>query len=189
MTPEAIAQTLAELFNTADVQAIAPGSWQIDTPTYRLLILLSEDDSWLRLLLPIVPLREAQPFLAQFLEANFDDTQQVRYALYDDVVWAVYQHNSSTLTKEDFSSAIARLITLYEAGLNDVFNRLIENRVRKIVQAAKQQGQSLEATMQNLERFYAEGLLGEVNQTVEAREEVLAAWKRQLERLWNEVGI
>jgi hypothetical protein len=93
------------------------------------------------------------------------------------------------LTKEDLSSAIARLISLYEAGLNDVFNRLIEKRVRQIVQAAKQQGQSLEATMQNLERFYAEGLLGEVNQTVEAREEVLAAWKRQLERLWNEVGI
>jgi len=56
------------------------------------------------------------------------------------------------------------------------------------VQAAKQQGQSLEATMQNLERFYAEGLLGEINQTVESREEVLAAWKRQLERLWNEVN-
>ena len=187
MTPETIAQTLAELFSTADVQAIAPGSWQVDTPTYRLLVLLSNDDSWLRVLLPIVPLREAQAFLAQFLEANFDDTQEVRYALYDDVVWAVYQHNSSTLTKEDLSSAIARLISLYEAGLNDVFSRLIEVRVRQIVQAAKQQGQSLEATMQNLDRFYAEGLLGEVNQTVEAREEVLAAWKRQLERLWNEV--
>lgn len=187
MTPEAIAQTLSDLFSKADLQAIAPGSWQVDTPTYRLLVLLSEDHSWLRVLLPIVPLHEAQAFLAQFLEANFDDTQEVRYALYDGVIWAVYQHNSSTLTTEDLSSAIARLISLYEAGLNDVFNRLIENRVRQIVQAAKQQGQSLEATMQNLERFYAEGLLGEVNQTVEAREEVLAAWKRQLERLWNEV--
>ncbi|MBD2345011.1 hypothetical protein [Anabaena subtropica] len=188
MTPEIIAEILAELFSTADVQAIAPGSWQVDTSTFRLLVLLSEDSSWLRVLLPIVPLQEAQAFLAQFLEANFDDTQEVRYALYDGVIWAVYQHNSSTLTSDDLSSAISRLISLYEAGLNDVFNRLIESRVRQIVQAAKQQGQSLEATMQNLERFYAEGLLGEVNQTIEAREEVLAAWKRQLERLWNEVN-
>ncbi len=52
--------------------------------------------------------------------------------------------------------------------------------------AAKQQGQSLQATMQTLERFYAEGLLGEIEQTSEAQAEVIAAWQRQLERLWNE---
>ncbi len=40
--------------------------------------------------------------------------------------------------------------------------------------------------MQSLERFYAEGMMGEINQTPEAREEVLTAWRRQLERLWNE---
>ena len=43
--------------------------------------------------------------------------------------------------------------------------------------------------MQNLERFYAEGLLGEINQTSESREQVLTAWQRQLERLWDEIDI
>ncbi|AFY45936.1 protein of unknown function (DUF1821) [Nostoc sp. PCC 7524] len=189
MTPEEIAATLTDLFGTANVEKIAPGSWQIDTPTFRLLILLSEDHSWLRVLLPIVPATEAQPFLAQFLEANFDDTQEVRYALYDGVIWGVYQHHSGSLVSADLSNAIARLVSLHDAGLNDVFNRLLESRVRQIIQAAKQQGQSLQATMQNLERFYAEGLLGEINQTPQAREEVLAAWQRQLERLWHEVNI
>lgn len=196
MKPEEIAETLTELFGTADVQAIAsggeqpnpPGSWQIDKTTFRLLVLLSDDHSWLRVLLPIVPLQEAQPFLTQFLEANFDDTQEVHYALYEGVIWGVYQHNSSSLTSDDLRGAIARLISLHEAGLNDVFNRLIENRVRQIIQAAKQQGQSLEATMQNLDRFYTEGMLGEIDQTTQAREQVLAAWQRQLERLWNEVN-
>ncbi|QLE55085.1 hypothetical protein [Nostoc sp. TCL26-01] len=188
MKPEEIAEILAELFGTADVQAIAPGSWQIDKLTFRLLVLLSEDHNWLRVLLPIVPLQEAQSFLTQFLEANFDDTQEVRYALYDEVIWAVYQHSSISLTSDDLRGAIARLVSLHEVGLNEVFNRLIETRVRQIIQAAKQQGQSLEATMQNLERFYAEGMLGELNQTAQAREEVLAAWQRQLERLWNEVS-
>ncbi|MEA5581406.1 hypothetical protein VB620_08655 [Nodularia harveyana UHCC-0300] len=189
MTPEEIAGTLNKLFNVSEIQAIAPGSWQIDTASFRLLILLSEDYTWLRILLPIIPVSEAQPFLAQFLEANFDHTQEVRYALFDGVIWAVYHHSRETLVSADFTSAIARVISLYEDGLDHVFNRLIENRIRQIITTAKQQGQSLQATMQNLDRFYAEGLLGEINQTPEAREQVLTAWQRQLERLWNEIDI
>jgi hypothetical protein len=193
MTPEEIASTLTELFGTSAVDAlvqpvveIAAGSWQIDTSTFRLLVLLSEDNTWLRVLLPIVPIQEAQPFLGQFLEANFDETQEVRYALYEGVIWGVFQHNTDSLVSADLSNAINRLVSLHEAGLDNAFNRLIESRIRQIIQAAKQQGQSLQATMQNLERFYAEGLLGEINQTSEAREEVLAAWRRQLKKLWNE---
>lgn len=189
MTPEEIAGTLSQLFNTAEIQAIAPGSWQIDTASFRLLVLLSEDYTWLRILLPIIPISEAQPFLTQFLEANFDETQEVRYALFDGVIWAVYHHNTETLVSGDFAHAIARLISLYEAGLDNVFNSLIENRLRQIIQTAKQQGQSLETTMQNLDRFYTEGLLGEINQPPEAREQLLTAWQRQLERLWNQIDI
>ncbi|MEH2269069.1 MAG: leucine zipper domain-containing protein [Nostoc sp.] len=193
MTSEEIVGTLTELFGTSAVAAlaqpvvdIAPKSWQVDTSTFRLLVLLSEDNTWLRVLLPIVPIQQAKPFLEQFLEANFDDTQEVRYALYEGVIWGVFQHNRSTLVSADLSNAISRLLSLYQAGLDNVFNRLIESRIRQIIQAAKQQGQSLQATMQSLERFYAEGLMGEMNQTSEAREEVLIAWRSQLERLWNE---
>ncbi len=189
MTPEEIAATLIELFESKDVQAIAPNSWQVDIANFRLLVILSEDRTWLRILLPIAPIQEAQAFLPQFLEANFDDTQEVRYAFHEGVVWGVFQHNSATLVSADFKSAIARLVSLHKAGLNNVFNQLIESRIRQIIQAAKQQGQSLPATMQTLERFYAEGLLGEINQTSTAREEVLAVWQRQLERLWNEVDL
>ncbi|MEH1951586.1 MAG: hypothetical protein V7K77_32230 [Nostoc sp.] len=186
MTPEEIAGTLIELFGTSAVGVIASGSWQIDTSTFRLLVLLSEDNTWLRVLLPILPIQQAQPFLEQFLEANFDDTQEVRYALYEEVVWGVFQHNIDTLVSADLSNAINRLISLHQARLDNVFNRLIESRIRQIIQAAKQQGQSLQATMQTLERFYAEGMMGEINQTSQGREEVLTAWRRQLERLWNE---
>lgn len=188
MTPSEIADTLTKLFDKA-VNAIAPGSWQVETPSFRILILLSEDENWLRVLLPIMPASEAQPFLEQFLEANFDETQEVRYALQQGVIWGVYQHNCGSLVEEDFRDAIARLISLYEAGLNNVFNRLVEKRVRLIVIAAKQQGQSLESTMQNLDRFYAEGLMGEINQSTQEREAVLAAWRYQLERLWNEIDV
>ncbi|MBD2302698.1 hypothetical protein H6G80_16530 [Nostoc sp. FACHB-87] len=187
MTPDEIAVTLTEFFGTESIAAIAPGSWQVDSPSFRLLVLLSEDQTWLRVLLPIVPLQEAETFLTQFLEANFDETQETRYAIYDGVVWGVYHHNMGTLVSADFANAISRLLSLHKAGLNDVFNRFIENRLRKIIQGAKQQGQSLQATMQNLDRFYAEGLMGEINQSANDREQVLATWQYQLERLWNEI--
>jgi len=187
MTSEEIAATLTELFGTQEVNTIAPGSWQVDSSAFRLLVLLSEDQTWLRVLLPIMPLQEAETFLTQFLEANFDETQETRYAIYDGVVWGVYHHNSGTLVSADFANAIARLVSLHKSGLSDVFNRFIENRLRQIIKAAKQQGQSLQATMQNLERFYAEGLMGEINQSATDREQVLATWRYQLERLWNEI--
>jgi hypothetical protein len=186
MTPEEIAITLTGLFGGESVQAIAPSCWQVEDAAFRLLVLLSEDSTWLRVLLPIVPLQEAEPFLSQFLEANFDDTQETRYAIHDGVVWGVFQHNLGTLASADLQNAIARLVSLYQNGVNDVFDRLIATRIRQIIQAAKQQGQSLEATMQNLDRFYAEGLLGEISQTSSAREQVLAAWRQQLQRLWDE---
>lgn len=186
MKLQEIADALTDLFAAASVHQIAPGSWQVEAPAFRLLVMLSEDDTWLRILIPIVPEQEALPFLEQFMEANFDETQEVRYALHQGVVWGVFQHNSNSLVVEDFRSAIARLISFYEAGLDKVFNRLVESRVRQIIIAAKQQGQSLQATMQNLDRFYAEGLMGDSDQTPEAQEEVLAAWRRQLERLWDE---
>lgn len=187
MTPEEIANTLTDLFRPTSVQAIAPGSWQIETSELRLLVLLSDDRSWLRLLLPIVSAQAAQPFVEQLLEANFDDTQEVRYALHQGVVWGVFQHSRESLSATDFTDAIARLIALNQAGLTNVFNQLLETKLRQIVIAQKQQGQSLEATLQNLSRMYDEGLLGDLQQGTESRDQVMAAWKYQLERLWLEV--
>lgn len=187
MTPEEIDSTLTNLFASTPVQVIAPGSWQIETPDFRLLVLLSDDLSWLRMLLPIVSAQAAQPFWEQILAANFDDTQEVRYALHQGVIWGVFQHSRETLVTSDLTNAIARLISLHKIGLSEVFNQLVESRIRQIIQTQKQRGQSLQATLQNLDHFYEEGLLGDLEQSGESREQVLAAWRRQLERLWLEV--
>ncbi len=189
MIPSEIADTLVELFGAASVNAVAPGSWQIETSDLRLLVILSDDESWIRVLLPIASIQDALPFLEQLLEANFDDTHEVRYAIHQDVVWGVFQHNCRSLVVDDFRDAIAQLLAMFEVGLDDAFNRLTESRIRQIIVAAKQQGQSMQATMQSLERFYAEGLMGDFDQTPQVQEEVLAAWQRKLERLWDEVEV
>lgn len=186
MTPETLQDTLTELFGSS-VQLLAPGSWQVETSSFRLLVLLSEDGSWLRMLVPITTEQNAQPFLKELLQANFDTTQEVRYALHQQVLWGVYQHSRESLTQIDFAGAIARLVDLQQNQLSDCFEQLVNTQVSTIIRAAKQQGQSLESTLQSLNRFYEEGLLGDMSQTVGDREQILAAWRRRLESLWNEV--
>ncbi|MFM6398617.1 MAG: hypothetical protein ACKPFF_18235, partial [Planktothrix sp.] len=98
------------------------------------------------MLLPIAPIQEVQLILEQLLEANFDQTQETRYALHQNVVWAVFQHNRETLTETDFERAISNVIALQEAGFSESYNQLIENRIREIILVAKKQGQSMETT-------------------------------------------
>ncbi|MGL5063677.1 MAG: hypothetical protein ACRC62_27140 [Microcoleus sp.] len=186
MNPEEISNTLKDLFGES-VQQTDSTSWQVETPQFRLLVLLSEDGSWLRILLPIASAAEAEPFFDKLLEANFDTTVETRYALHQNVLWGVFQHNSATLVSPDFSTAIAKLLDLQQRGLSEFFDNLIEARIRQIIKAAKMQGQSLENTLQTLERFYAEGLMGEMDLGRESREQTLAAWRYQLERLWPSV--
>jgi hypothetical protein len=186
MTPSEITAQLTALFGDA-VQVSEPESWQVEGETFRLLVLLSEDQSWLRALVTIAPAPEAAPFFQQLLEANFDETQELRYALFQGLLWGVFQHRSLSLELEDFQQAILRLIELHQRGLNDSFTKLAETQIRQIVQAAKLQGQSLETTMQTLERFYEEGVLGDLNSGSQSRSEILAAWRYQLERVWSEV--
>jgi hypothetical protein len=185
MTPSEITQTLQALFTDA-VQVAEPESWQIEGENLRLLVLLSEDQNWLRMLITVAPLPEAMPFLQQLLEANFDETQEVRYAIFENLLWGVFQHSLAGLTVEDFQAALMRLVDLHQRGLSDSFNKLAEDQIRQIIRAAKLQGQSLEATMQTLERFYEEGVMGDLNADGGARNQVLGAWRYQLERLWQE---
>lgn len=187
MKPEEITQKLTELFDAGALRNPQSGVWEVQMPDMRLLVLLSEDQSWLQMLIPIAPATEAEPFFAQLLQANFDETHETRYALNQNVIWGVFQHNRESLTPEDFSSAIARLVSLHQRGLSRSFDQLVDTRIRQIIQVAKQQGQSLEATLQTLDRFYREGLMGNLEQGAESREQVLTAWQRQLERLWSEV--
>lgn len=183
----AISPILERLFNHEDIKHDVEEAWQIRNSQIHLLVILSEDRGWLRLLSPIASADEAQSLLPQLLEDNFDATQEVRYAFNQNVLWGVFQHRLESLTTEDLESAIASLISLTEKGLSQPFNQVIERQIRQIVQAAKAQGQSLESTYQTIDRFYQEGVMGGVDQDPAQREEFLAAWKAQLQRLWSEV--
>ncbi len=187
MKPEEITTILTDIFGDNAVERKSFDCWQVSTDRLRLLVILSQDASWLRLLVPIVPAKDAQPFLQQILEANFESTQQLRYASNQGVLWAVYCHTIETLTDSDFKSAIASAVSLRDKGLSEFFNSIIEGRIREIIKAAKSQKQSLEVTLKSIERLYREGMLGGLEQVPEERDKFIAAWQYQLQRLWSEV--
>lgn len=164
-----------------------PDAWQVETAEFRLLVLLSADQSWIRLLVPIVPVQSAQPYLAQILEANFDLTQEARYALHQAVLWGVFQHDRAALNESQLEAVVNRLLVMKREGVDPFFNALAEQQISQIIRAAKLQGQSLEETMQTLDRFYSEGMMGDMGESG-SQGQVLDAWRRQLERLWPEVS-
>jgi hypothetical protein len=177
---------LASLYDSG-IQAIEPGLWQVETPTHRLLVLLSEDQSWLRMMIPIASAAEAEPFWKDLLALNFDATGEVRYGIHQEALWAVFQHALPSLTSEDFIAAIAQLTNLQERGLDDCFDRFADEQVVLIIQAAKQQNMTLEMTVQNLDRFYQEGVMGDLDASAEVRTATLEAWRNRLQRLWPTV--
>jgi hypothetical protein len=185
MTPSEITTTLTHIFGDA-IEVKEPDSWQVEAEDLRILVLLSEDQTWLRALVTIASAAEAEAFLPQLMAANFDETQETRYAIFQDLLWGVFHHNFTTLTIDDFQAAIARLVILQQQGLSESFNELAETQVRQIIRIAKQQGQSLPTTLQMLDRLYQEGVLGGMEQGSQERGEVLKAWRYQLERLWSE---
>ncbi|MEM6253732.1 MAG: hypothetical protein AAF821_12500 [Cyanobacteria bacterium P01_D01_bin.156] len=187
MTPQDIFYQLQTRFGADCLTVPAEDTWQIDTPELRLLVVVSQNQTWLQMLIPIVPLAEAQPFLKEILAANFEQTQTARYAIYEDALWGVFQHCLETLDPMDFSVALEQLLSMKATGVSSFFNDVIETRIRQLIIAAKLRGQSLEATMQTISRFYAEGMMGDM-QDSNYGERALGAWQKQLERLWPEVN-
>ena len=185
MTPEEIQPFLTNRFGTL-LKIVDVDSYQVETPDYRLLIILSAEQSWLRMLVPIAPAEEAMTFVEEFLSANFDATLETRYALHQGVLWGVWQHSVAGLTMEDFSRAIEHSIELKQVGVDRAFRDFSTKQVREIVRIAKQRGDSREQTMQTLNRFYAEGVMGDLGATEDIRQEMMTGWQYQLERLWDE---
>lgn len=185
MTPDDVTAALQETFGEAATFS-PPDAWQVEKEEMRLLVISS--DPWLRLMTPIAPMEEAKAFLAQILEANFDQTQEARYATHQGILWGLVQYDFELLEKPLFERAIAQLTDLKAQGLNVFFNRIMEAQITQIITAAKLQGQSLEDTIRTLDRFYSEGVMGEMGEA-EYQQKAMSAWRNQLERLWPTVDV
>ncbi|MGB3299674.1 MAG: hypothetical protein WBA76_15520 [Phormidesmis sp.] len=186
MTSDEITKALMNRFGQNACKKAADDAWQVETEEMRLLAVCP--GSWIKLMIPIVPIAEAGAFTAQMMEANFDKTQEVRYAFHQNVVWGVFQYDLAALDLSQFESAVDQLLLLKANGVSELFSGMVEAQVRQIIVASKQQGQSLETTMKTLDRFYSEGMMGDMGDA-SYQSNAMASWRRQLERLWPTIDI
>lgn len=185
MTPDDLTHVLTARFGEA-VQYTPPDAWQVETEKMRLIAIANPP--LLKLMTPIMPVAEAQSFITQMLEANFDQTQVARYAFHQNVVWGVAQVDFETLTPPLLERAITQLAEMKSQGTEVFFSRLMEEQITQIITAAKLQGQSLEDTIKTLDRFYSEGVMGEMGEQ-DYQDKAMTAWRSQLERLWPTVNV
>ena len=189
MTPEDITTALESRFGKEVTQRVSDDAWQVETKDVRLLAI--RPGSWLKLMVPLMQVAEAQPFIAQMMAANFDETQEARYAFHQGIVWAVFQYDMAALAQPQFESAVDCLLALKADGVDTFFNRMVEAQVTQIIVASKKQGQTLDSTMKTLDRFYSEGMMGDIGDASnsEYQQQALGAWRRQLERLWPTIQV
>ena len=187
MTLDDVTAALNSHFGEGACQYVPPDAWQVETGDKRLLAI--SPGSWIKLMTPIMPIAEAQPFIQQMMEANFDQTQEARYAFHQEVVWAVFQYDLAALERPQFDSAVGRLLALNQDGAGVFFSRMVEAQVKQIIVASKRAGKSLEDTLKTLDRFYAEGMMGEMGDQTGYQEQALESWRRQLSRLWPTVEV
>lgn len=186
MTPDEITQALTDRFGEEACKRVADDAWRVETGEMRLLAVCP--GRWIKLMIPVVPIVEAQPLIAQMMEANFDKTQETRYAFHQNVVWGVFRCDMAALTLPQLESAIDRLLALKASGVSDLFSSKVEAQVTQIIVASKKQGQSLEGTLKTLDRFYSEGMMGDMGDA-SYQSNALASWRRQLERLWPTINV
>lgn len=188
MTPDEITQALQDFFPTAKLNHSNEKTWKIHAveTRFHLLVSISEEGNLLRVFVPIAPQDEADPYLPQIMEYNFNENKLVRYAYSQNLLWGAFKYPIENLEIAQFHQALTELIALHKQGLNPFFNELAEGKVREIIAAAKAQGQTMAMTMQTITRFYQEGIMGGLDQDPRQQQKALLAWRYQLERLWDE---
>lgn len=109
-TGEMTAERLGELIRQIDASASAQGNgYRFQVADRDMMTVYDETANRMRIISPIIPADGLPPeLLMRMLQANFDAVLDVRYAIGNGNVWSTFVHPLSTLTDQDFLSAIAQ---------------------------------------------------------------------------------
>ncbi|MDH3626823.1 MAG: hypothetical protein OEV00_03360 [Acidobacteriota bacterium] len=78
-----------------------------------ILVICDPDANRMRVMTPVAEADGLSPNdVVRMLEANFDEALDARYALWSDVVWAIFVHPLAELTQLEFTSAVRQVINL-----------------------------------------------------------------------------
>lgn len=185
MLPNDIIPTLAAALNSP-VQRIQPGFWQVNTSNFPVIVLLTQDQTWLRLKLPLVSVLESPESVEELLHAySFLVSQDAHYMQYQQQWWAVYHYCLELLNPQDFSVTAAQLVERHQNCLLDHFQSVANDHLCHLIEISKRQGRSLPATLQTLEYLYREYLIGELLEDEQDQQAILAEWRAKIRHFWQ----
>jgi|SRR5215471_1580504 len=90
-----------------------PGHWILKRGEVEIAVVADAVHDRMRVLAPVGDATKlAAADLTTLLDADFDRALDARYATRQGVVWAVYVHPLSSLTKREFESAVSQVVAL-----------------------------------------------------------------------------
>ena len=107
---------LAELILRLDEEAVVrDNSVVFEIAERELMMVYDSEAGRMRVISPIIQV-SALPdgVMERMLQANYDAVLDARYAIANDIVWATFIHPLSSLTEDDFISALAQTVTAAE---------------------------------------------------------------------------
>ncbi len=114
MTPQQIDQLLRQRYPT--IEAHEGERWQVQTGGQRLVVLSDAETDRVRVLVPVAQVDEPDPgTLLRLLEANFADTLDARYAVFNGVLWAVFVAPLGGLDEHAFEQALGQVLELAQS--------------------------------------------------------------------------
>lgn len=89
------------------------GQWQIVRDGVPVMILTDESHNRMRVIAPAAEVKDVdQQILMRMMEANFATALDVRYAVFQGIVWAAFIHPLDSLRERDLVSGLQQVITL-----------------------------------------------------------------------------
>jgi hypothetical protein len=98
------------IHSIADSVVGEEGIWQIKYKETFMMIITDENYNRMRIITPIIDQSELdKDELIKLLEANYHTALDTKYALSDDILWAVFIHPLKELTENQFINAISQV--------------------------------------------------------------------------------
>lgn len=143
------AARLGELIQRIDNDAKHNGnSWEFRLESYLVAVIYDVAADRMRILIPIRSTEDiGQEELMRVMQANFDSALDARYAIAHKVLWGAFVHPLSTLTDEEFLTAVGETANIvatygssYSSGLfifgggdsADIQRRNLIDRLREL---------------------------------------------------------
>lgn len=89
------------------------GRWEMVRDRIPVLVLTDESHNRMRVIAAAAEVKEVdQQILMTMMEANFARALDVRYAIFQGIVWAAFIHPLDSLRERDFVSGLQQVVTL-----------------------------------------------------------------------------